>query len=61
MKMRTAAARQHILNAANFKRPIALPDFTHRTIQQAVFKVRQRGLVPADVLVAAGYNAKGGK
>ena len=50
-------ARAEILRVANIGRawPLGLPDFTGRHIQQAVFKCRQRGLVSAGVLRAAGF------
>lgn len=52
------AARYEILVAANASRPIYLKAFGMRTLQQAVFKCRQRALVKPLILAAASFGKR---
>lgn len=54
--MASHVARHQILAAANKGRDARLKRFTMKTIQHAVFKVRQKKLVKGAVLKLAGFN-----
>ena len=51
-------ARKAILAAANRGR-LSVDPYTRRSLQRAVHRVRERGLVKPGVLVSAGFRAHG--